>query len=299
MSLDLHPNRRRLLAAGGALAAAGLFAPALAQDAPPRVVALDYGLASTLLGLGVTPVGVSELSGWSEWVVEPAMPPGVAELGVSSEPNLEVLAALQPDLILITPWLEAQRPRLERFAPVLSLESFIWSGRPILETAIDSTRILAARLGREAEGEALLARMEADFAAARARLAPQAGRAVLIAHFWDARHVRISADPSLFNDALLRIGLTNAWKDSTGSWGFQNMPVEDLARVTDPEAALLVFEPVPAAIFAKLERSPLWRALPMAQPGRVRRLPPALLLGMTNEAARFARLVAEALEGAR
>lgn len=288
-------TRRAFLAAAPAafLAQGG----ALAQSAAPRVVSLDYGLSSTLLGLGAPPVGISELSGWSEWVVAPPMSPGVAELGISAEPNLEVLAALKPDLILATSWLDPQIPRLERFAPVLRLETFIWTGTPILEAAISATRAVGARIGREAEAEALLARMETVFAESRARLALLPRRAVALAHFWDSRHVRISADPSLFNDVLLRLGVENAWKDSTGSWGFQTLPVEELSRIEDPEAMLLVFEPVPPDVFAKLDRSPLWRALPITQPGRIRLMAPVLLFGMVNEATRFARLVVEALEG--
>ncbi|MDD2867814.1 iron-siderophore ABC transporter substrate-binding protein [Neomegalonema sp.] len=290
-------TRRTLLAAAPAAGLLGLT-PAFAQGttAAPRVVSLDYGLSSTLLGLGAPPVGITELAGWSEWVVEPAMPSGVAELGISSEPNLEVLAALKPDLILATSWLDAQIPRLERFAPVLRLETFIWTGTPILEAAISATRAVAARIGRAPEAEAFLARMEAVFAEARARLAEREPRAVALVHFWDSRHVRISADPSLFNDVLLRIGVRNAWEASTGPWGFQTLPVEELSRVMDPEALLLVFEPVPQDVFATLDRSPLWRALPLAQPDRIRRLPPVLLFGMVNEATRFARLVVEALE---
>lgn len=277
------------------MAPAALLTPALAAGAP-RVVSLDYGLASTLLGLAITPVGISELSGWGDWVVEPAMPPKVAELGISTEPNLEVLSALAPDLILVTPWLDAQIPRLTQFAPVLRLETFIWTGRPILDACIAATQTLAARIGREAEARHLLADMEALFADCRARLARHAGRAVVLAHFWDARHVRISADPSLFNDVLLRIGLRNAWTEPTGNWGFQTLPVEALSRVTDPGAMLLVFDPLPPGTFETLDRSPLWRALPLAQPERIRRMPPVLLLGMVNEAMRFARLVTEAVE---
>ncbi|WP_018634168.1 iron-siderophore ABC transporter substrate-binding protein [Neomegalonema perideroedes] len=287
-------TRRALLAAAPAAGLLGL-APALAQGAP-RVVSLDYGLSSTLLGLGAPPVGISELAGWSEWVVEPAMPPGVAELGISSEPNLEVLARLKPDLILATSWLDAQIPRLERFAPVLRLETFIWTGTPILEAAISATRAVAARIGREVEAEALLDRMEEVFAESRARLAGRARKSAALIHFWDSRHVRISADPSLFNDVLLRIGVRNAWPESTGPWGFQTLPVEELSRISDPEALLLVFEPVPKDVFRTLDRSPLWRALPIAQPGRIRPLPPVLLFGMVNEAMRFARLVTEAME---
>lgn len=289
------PTRRRLLAALPAALLAGLPASA---SVLPRVVSLDYGLASTLLALGVPPVGISERAAWADWVVAPELPAGVAELGISSEPNLEVLARLAPDLILVTPWLDAQIPRLERHAPVLRLDTFLWTGRPILDACIASTRRLAVRIGREGAAETLLDRMEALFAECRARLAPHAGRPVVLAHFWDARHVRISGDPSLFADVLGLIGLRNGWDQPTGAWGFQTVPVEELSRVTDPEAMLLIFDPLPEGALDRLGRSPLWRALPLTAPGRILRMPPVLLFGMVNEAMRFARLVTDAMEAA-
>lgn len=290
----LLPTRRALISALPALALCG-GRPGFAAP-PSRIVSLDYGLSSTLLALGLPPVGISERAGWAEWVVAPELPPSVAELGISSEPNLEVLARLDPDLILVTPWLDAQIPRLEAHAPVLRLETFLWTGRPILEACIDSTRIMARRIGREAEAEALFAAMESLFAECRARLATQSGRKVVLAHFWDARHVRISGDPSLFNDVLTRIGLRNAWEDPTGAWGFQTVPIEALSRVTDPDAMLLVFDPVPEGTMESLAQSPLWRALPITAPGRIRPIAPVLLFGMVAEAMRFARLVTEAME---
>ncbi|MFE3838518.1 iron-siderophore ABC transporter substrate-binding protein [Pseudogemmobacter sonorensis] len=289
-----HPSRRQVLAAAPAAALLAGF-PALAAPGL-RVVSLDYGLASTLMALGLPPVGISERSGWDEWVVEPALPPDVRELGISSEPNLEVLAQLAPDLILVTPFLDAQIARLERYAPVLRLETFIWNGRPILDACISATLSLAERIDRRTGAEQLLAAMEALFAGCRARLARHADRPVVLAHFWDARHVRISGDPSLFNDVLTRIGLRNAWDQPTGAWGFQTVPVEELSGVADPDAMLLIFDPLPAGALEKLSQSPLWRALPLTAPGRVRRMEPVLLFGMVNEAMRFARSVTAAME---
>lgn len=285
-------SRRSLLTVLPALMA-GLPAQALTG---PRVVSLDYGLALTLLGLGVTPVGITELSGWDTWVVASSMPPELAELGISSEPNLEVVARLRPALILATPWLDARIPRLETVAPVLRAETFLWNGRPILEACMAATRSLGDRIGRSVEAEALLAEMEALFADCCARLAGHNSRPVVLAHFWDSRHVRISADPGLFNDVLHRLGLRNAWDQPTGAWGFQTVPVEELSRVTDPDAMLLIFDPLPAGAMEKLDRSPLWRALPITQAGRIRSLDPVLLFGMVNEAMRFASLVTEAME---
>lgn len=272
----------------------------LAQAAPaaagPRVVSLDYGLASTLLALGVVPLGISDLAGWDRWVVEPRMPEGVVDLGASAEVNLEVLAGLKPDFILATPYLDAQLPLLRQFGTVLRLETFRFAGTPILAAAIAATRTLAAALGRAAEAERVVAEMDAFFDACRRRLAAAAPPPVAFLNFMDARHARIYGDPGLYNDVLARIGVRNAWTERSNDWGFQMIAIEELSRIADRDAVLVAFDPVPADVLPTLARSPLWRSLPVARPGRFFVLPPSLMFGMVNEAVRFAGLVTDLLE---
>jgi iron complex transport system substrate-binding protein len=289
-------TRRLLLAAVPAVA----LAPALSAFAAagPRIVSLDNGLASTLLGLGVTPIGIGDRSSWDKWVAEPALPPQVVDLGVPAEPNLEVLAALKPDFILTTPYLDAQLSRLREFGTVLRYNTFIYEGTPILDMAIDVTRQLAGAIGRVAEGERFLEEMEAHLEGCRQRLASVSPPAVALVYFMDPRHARVYGAPSLFNDVLGRIGVANAWPEPSNQWGFQGISIDELSRITDPAARLIAFEPIPPDLQAALQRSPLWQHLPIAQAGRFSTLPPALSFGMVNEAMRFAGLLTDLLERA-
>src|SRR3546814_5408020 len=88
-------DRRHVLGGlfGGLLGAA--LTPRLlkaATTAPRKVVSLDYGIATTLLALGIVPAGVAAADRWDRWVVEPELPPGVVDLGKDQEVNLELLA---------------------------------------------------------------------------------------------------------------------------------------------------------------------------------------------------------------
>ena len=49
--------------------------PTRAVANQPRIVSLDYGLTSTLLSLGLKPVGIAGVADWGKWVVEPPLPP--------------------------------------------------------------------------------------------------------------------------------------------------------------------------------------------------------------------------------
>ncbi|MCL6707759.1 ABC transporter substrate-binding protein [Pseudomonas sp. R2.Fl] len=293
MSLKL--SRRRLFA--GTLGALALAASSgHAEDRPSRIVSLDYGLASTLMMFGITPIAVASLADWDIWVIEPEMPSSVIDLGNSWEVNFEILATLKPDLILTTPYLDALKPRLETYAPVLRLDVYSPDGGDVLTKAANATRQLAAAVGKEREGEEFLARAEAFFYSCRARIERLDAPPVALLGFLDARHVRVYASPGLYDNVLKRIGLENAWPREGNYWGFDTIGIEDLSKISDPSARLIAFEPLPADVLPKLAQSPLWNALPFSRPGQFTVIPGALMFGMVNDAMRCARLLTDHLE---
>ncbi|MGR9507824.1 iron-siderophore ABC transporter substrate-binding protein [Rhizobium leguminosarum] len=277
-------------------AASVVPAPLFAQSIGPRIVSLDYGLASTLLSLGLPPVGISDLADWDRWVVEPPMPKSVVDIGSSFEVNFEILVTLKPDIILTTPYLDELLPKLQSVAKVVRLEVFTPGIGSILPAAIAATRKLAGELGRENEAEQFLARADAFFERCRSRLAGKNLPPVALVNFMDARHVRIYSSPGLFHNVLERIGVRNAWTRESNYWGFETIGIEDLSKITDPDARLIAFDPVPPDVLPKLAQSPLWNRLAFARPGHLSILPPALMFGMVNEAMRFAGLLTDLLE---
>ncbi|GGA99586.1 ABC transporter substrate-binding protein [Brucella endophytica] len=262
----------------------------------PRIVSLDYGLSSTLLSLGVVPAAISDLADWGRWVIEPAMPASVIDLGNTMEVNVEILAQIRPDIILMTPYLDQLAPIVAPYGKVSRYEIFTPDSGAILTASIAATRKLGAEIGREMEAEAFLARADAFFGKCRERLARVSPPPVALVNFMDARHARIYGSPGLFHNVLERIGVMNAWKEPANYWGFQTISIEELARVTDPDAVLIAFDPVPGDVLPKLGRSPLWQALPFSRPGHFSILPPTLMFGMVNEAMRFAGLLTDLLE---
>ncbi|QND43670.1 iron-siderophore ABC transporter substrate-binding protein (plasmid) [Rhizobium leguminosarum bv. viciae] len=277
-------------------AASVVPAPLFAQSIGPRIVSLDYGLASTLLSLGLPPVGISDLADWDRWVVEPPMPKSVVDIGSSFEVNLEILVTLKPDIILTTPYLDELLPKLQSVAKVVRLEVFTPDIGSILPAAIAATRKLAGELGRENEAEQFLARADAFFERCGSRLAGKNLPPVALVNFMDARHVRIYSSPGLFHNVLERIGVRNAWTRESNYWGFETIGIEDLSKITDPDARLIAFDPVPPDVLPKLAQSPLWNRLAFARPGHLSILPPTLMFGMVNEAMRFAGLLTDLLE---
>lgn len=254
----------------------------------PRIAVIDWGLTETLLGLGVTPIAVAQTEGYRRWVQAPELPSEVIDLGLRVEPNLELLSQLKPDMILITPQFAASRPQLERIAPVHMLAIYT----PEDEAYVGAQRVtreLAELLGREAQGEAMIARIDARMAQVRQRLAMQGLPAFYVLTFLDQRHVRLFGKQSIYQGVFDRVGLRNAWSGPTNYWGFSQQGIERLAE--GPGAALLYLEPMPPGTAEGLAASALWQQLPAVREQRLYGLPPVWSFNGLMAAERFANLL--------
>lgn len=284
MTLVAGLSRRGFLAGLGAI----LTAPARA--AAPRIVSLDYAVASTMIELGTPPIAVPATEQWETWVVEPALPDGIVNLGSMLDVNFEVLQALKPDRIFSSPYQEALRPYLERIAPV---DSFVVhnTGGPPFEPIVKATREIGAILGRDAAAEALIERAEKTFIEAGRRCGPLRERPLFLVNFMDPYHVRVYGKNCIFQDAMDRMGLTNAWDRPTSGWGFATVGIEELAGIEDSH--LFYLDPMPPDVLPSLQRSPLWQQMPFVRHRRIDRMPPVLMFGALPAMIRFATLIAE------
>lgn len=285
-------SRRDLLA--GAAAFACLGGPAPARAAPPalRLAAVDWAMLETALALGAAPVAASELVLFKKAAIEPAVPEGVADLGLRGALNYEQLLAVRPDLILISPWYENRAAAFSRIAPVASFMIYE-TGRSPFEAALAATRALGARIGRVAEAERVTERAEAELAAVRQRVARFAGRPVLLINLADARHFRVFGADAMFGDVAKRLGLDLAWAAPTRFGAYPTVGVEALAGMTD--AIAVNIGPTPPSALAEMRESPLWRAMPPVAAGRFVEIAAVNPYGALPAALRFARLLANGL----
>ena len=277
--------------------AASTFATrALATQGAPRIVALDWTLASIVIELGVTPVGMAEKAGYADWVRAPAIPAGVAEVGLRMTPSLETLAVLKPDLILVNPMNARVQAKLETIARTFS-NSIYTAERQPLARARAITLELGNRLGLSAKAQALLEQSENRIKAARVRIGEGWGRALLPVIFLDDRHAAFYGKGSLYADVLEALGLRSEIDVGASAWGQTTRGIEFLAECSP--ADVLVIGPIPSAARALLEGNGLWSSLLRAKGGRAFPLPPAWAYGDCGTAASFAESVADALTAAR
>jgi ABC-type Fe3+-hydroxamate transport system substrate-binding protein len=285
-----------LINARAAVAVAANPAASSAKASPgaaPRLAVLDWGLVETLLAIGVTPVGVSEIDAYNESVVSPLVPAHVADVGLRLAPSLELLQQLAPDLILINSSQESQRDMLERIAPVRAFAVYTDAGAPLRHSQ-EVTLQLADLCGRPAAGHALIDATDRALAASRAHIAahrarrqpPVVARPLYLFRFFDGRHIGVYGARSLFQDVMDALDVTNAWHGPTDYWGIGVAGLEKLAA--SPNADLFYFEPLPTGVARTLTSNRLWHALPAVAEGRVATLPPFWGFGMLPSAVRFA-----------
>lgn len=206
-------DRREFVTALG-LASLAPFMPSLplfgGDKSSLRVASLDWALAETMLALNHKPVAMVDAASWNRFVVEPPLPPGIADIGLSTEINFELLAALKPDLILTSPFVQELEPALRRIAETMEISVFEQSTMPFAQQKM-LTHVLGERLGRNEAAEALLSAAEQQFDSYRQRISALHPLPVLLVNFMDGRHVRVYGGSGLYQNVLQRIGVVNAW----------------------------------------------------------------------------------------
>ncbi|EJN02487.1 ABC-type Fe3+-hydroxamate transport system, periplasmic component [Phyllobacterium sp. YR531] len=241
------------------------------------------------LSLGILPVAVGDIAGYRDWVVSPALPVTTLDLGSRSEPNLELLAELKPDLIAGAYGYGLDQADFTRFAPTFNVPFYDGTSTPFKQ-AVDETLQLGNLLSRRNEAEQLIATVKASISMARTKLQPKADRPICVVSMFDDRHVRIYGGGGLFQDVMNQLGLINAWEGATNSWGFAQVGIEQLVSVGD--ATIISLDPIPAHVQIRINQSSLWNNLPCVRNGKVIRIAPIWPFGGLRAAERFATLVA-------
>lgn len=243
------------------------------EEEPRRVVALDYPSADAALALGVMPVGMYDVSyvegGVQEWTQR-----AVEELGgeppelIDTEAGFpfETIQRLDPDVILATntyPLIEESWGKLNAIAPVVGhVEG------PGLDDWRQSTRQVAKALGREAEGEKLIADREAQIERTIEEHPEFKGSTVSIFNYvaGDGLYVINAPDDASvrFFEQLGFAGLTPRVAGLSGQEGRAKISAE---RYPEIDADVVVGTSPDPASLEELERDSLFRKVPAVARG--------------------------------
>lgn len=244
-----------------------------------EVVALEWGVAENLVSLGVMPVGVADVTGYTNWVSAAPLEDEVADVGTRNEPSVDAIVALDPELVILTsdsaPTLVSQ---LEDYVPVLVVRPAD-AGDPIPQMR-DNLSLVAEAVGRTEAAEQLLADFDAALADGAEAIvdAGLAGTSFSLADGWQegsSVSIRMFTDGSLAGAVGEELGMVNAW-DAEGDpdYGLAQTDVEGLTALEDVQFLYYANDDDGGDVFATgLAGNAIWESLPFVSNDDVHRLP--------------------------
>ncbi|WP_163852101.1 iron-siderophore ABC transporter substrate-binding protein [Pseudooceanicola aestuarii] len=251
-------------------------APLCLPAEPQRVVVLDasFGLGIALdAGLAVVGAPLDLMS--DATLKSRAEAAGVTSIGLVTEPSLETIVALQPDLILGFTGSESMAsgiyPMAAQLAPTMLYTSLDWA---------EFYRLLGGLTGQQAEVEDALAAFEVRLADLRDRM-PETTVSVLRITSWDFQVYMDSPVTYAPFEIMRRAGVHRSAYETTDdpSLAMKRPDWEELARLDGDILLYIVGGTNASATDGRHEEvlgNPLWQMLPAVQAGRVHRIDPAV-----------------------
>ncbi|MDN3525858.1 iron-siderophore ABC transporter substrate-binding protein [Halomonas sabkhae] len=234
---------------------------------PQRVVTLYQGATDTAVALGIEPVGVVD-----SWLEQPMYHylrealQGVEHVGLETQPDLERIAWLDPDLIMATRFRhERVRPLLEHIAPTLATRE-VFDFKATL-------RLMAQATGREARARALLDDWDARVQRFRRQIAremPAAWPQKAAVIRFKPDHVRLYST-GFAGSILDELGFQQPRSLDDQSWGIK-LTSEENIPILQADVIFVLREPDDPAIqrnYRRWTEHPLWQQLDAVREGQV------------------------------
>ncbi|WP_078394808.1 ABC transporter substrate-binding protein [Shouchella patagoniensis] len=213
------------------------------EEVPKRVVSLEWSYTENLLALGVQPVGVADIENYNKWVdVDAELSGDAVDVGLRTEPNLEAIAELEPDLIItVGNRGENIDEELKAIAPTLLFNPYPEEGEGLsqYEEMEQTFKEMAKVLDATEQAESVLADLEATYANAESEIddlgLSTKDFALTMAYSDNQAPVfRLSTPNAMAVTVLENMGLNNVYDPGNFElYGFSTVGVEELTKVED------------------------------------------------------------------
>ncbi|MEU1278141.1 iron-siderophore ABC transporter substrate-binding protein [Streptomyces sp. NPDC005805] len=251
-------------------------------DGPAKkVVGTEWNVVETLVTLGVDPVGVADVKGYSAWDTTVPLKNQPKDIGTRGEPSMDTVASLSPDLIVATSDLPAPAVKqLRKVAPVLTVTSA--DGKDQIGRMLENLDLIAKATGTTEAAEKAKKSFETKLADGKKALA-DAGLDGASFAFADGyvQSNQVSVRPytatSLLGAVNEKIGLKNVWKvKGDPAYGLGATDVEGLTALPAGTHFAYIGNGKDASSdpFGKeLADNAVWKSLSFVKKGDVHRLP--------------------------
>ncbi|MCM3324911.1 ABC transporter substrate-binding protein [Cytobacillus kochii] len=232
-----------------------------------KVVALEWSVAEELLAVGVQPAAVADVEGFNKWVtIDAKLDESVVDIGLRTEPNIEEIAKLEPDVIIGMEYQEQFKADLEKIAPVVIFDSSTEEAQKDLYAYMLHTLKQTGKLvGKEQEANEAVAHLEEKMAEAKENIsaAQLKTNEFVFTQAYSANQAptfRLFTENSTVSHTLEGIGLTNKIQDQDPQpSGFITTNVEGVSKYE--EAIFLHTVQKDDPLFSNLEGNKAWNSL--------------------------------------
>lgn len=201
-------------------------------DTPERVITLFQGATDIAVALGVKPLATVE--SWTEKPVYRYLRKnleGVPMVGLETQPSLEDIARLKPDLIIASKFRnEKIYDLLSYIAPTVAVDE-VYQFR-------DNTRLIGQALNRQSQAQVLLDKWDTRLAQTKRRLQDKFGAAwPLSVSILDFRsdHVRIYLANSFAGSVLADLGFVWSEPFRKSGWPLMKLTSKESIPVMDAD----------------------------------------------------------------
>lgn len=232
------------------------------QNVPENIVVLEYSFVDALAALDVKPIGIADDNKKNILIQPIAEKVGTyTSVGTRSQPNLEVISSLKPDLIIADlKRHKATYEQLSKIAPTIVLKSLESS----YDENISAFKTIAKAINKEEVAETRLKEHNELISELRSKAAFDETKKVLLAA---VREDSFNAHGSTsFTGALLeKIGLKNAVQKSDSAYA--EMTLEQLVQV-DPDV-LFLMRTSDQTLVDEWQKNTLWNGLKAVKSNKV------------------------------
>lgn len=243
-----------------------------------KVVVLEWTYAEDLLALGIQPAGVADTEGYKVWYgsLEQQLDGSAVDVGTRQEPSIETITSIDPDLIIGVKFRhEAIYDQLSDIAPTLIFNPYPEEGQGDQYSEMEETfKAIAAAVGKQAEGDKVLADLQAAFEDNKAKLAAagKENHEVVMTQAWSTDGVptfRLFTDNSMAMSILSKIGLKNAHKDEAFQvYGYSESTTEGLTK-TQQASLLYTISPEDTIFSELLPKNDVYKELQFVKENRL------------------------------
>lgn len=207
-----------------------------------KVVVLEWTYAEDLLALGIQPTGMADIQEYHNWVnIDAELSEDVADVGGRQEPNLEAIAALEPDLIIGVSFRhDAMLADLEKIAPTVIFNPYPEDESIDLYQEMTTTfNEIAKAVDKTDAAEKVLADLDAKYEEAKAEIekADLTTKDFILTLAYSgpqAPEIRVFTPNSMASQILEKIGLKNVHvPDQFEVFGSSTFNVEGLTKYED------------------------------------------------------------------